>query len=623
MDEHARQPAMRDHRARRLPARIFLSSQAEKPGEIRRALLDSAVSDGWISLLVNVNTAIFAGLIALTADFGALESLVFLGMQLSFTFIGMVTLLFLQIRRQSDRTVGPRLSEGLLTFTDILLMVGWGFGVLLFASPLEYERSLLVIVLITTAGIAGSALNARLLPALIVGRIILFAPSFFYFAQEQPPFWGLLLCTIIFAMAVSIGIGYAIHVQHLNEANLGVKLRETSVLLEQQSFSLERSMILEHQAQQKLLRETKLRERFLHSISHDLNQPLSALALYLKGLGAMKLSDAASGAVDAARQCLASARSLIRGVSQIAWITDNLPPARLEPVELGPVLKNAAGEVAPLAAEKSLSFQVVPSSLTVYADADFLKRVIRNLLHNAVQYTKSGGIVLGVRRHGDHAEIVVADTGTGISEEDQQHVFEAFYQARRNAGGETPNVGLGLSIVSSLVGAMNGEVRISSREGSGSVFGVVLPLAWNPGIPAPADSSSQEYERVNDPQVNGSVLLAEDNPDYLASVGAMLRGLGYAVETAHSTAEIAAIDADSLADKDFVILDFDLGNGVTAFDIIARTGAPDMPPCLVISLYDDPNMIFQIKELGGRFLKKPFDRAALETTLKVLAKSRS
>lgn len=607
-------------RDRRLPQRIFLLSQAERPEEIKKSLLDSAVSDGWINLLVNINTAIFVGLIALTADFGALQSLGFLGIQLTFTFVGTVIFLFLQLRRQSNRLVGAGATEKLLTLSDFLLMASWGFGVLLFLSPLHYDRSLLTIVLLTAAGISSAALNAKLLPTLIMGRIILFLPSLVYYLNVQPPFWGLLICTLFFACAVSIGIGYAIHVQHLHEANLAFKLRETSVLLEQQSFSLERSLLLEHQAQNRILKETKLREQFLHSISHDLNQPLGALGLYLNDLENQDLPERTRASLVSAGQCLGSARSLIQSVSQLAWIEEHLPPPTLTDVALQPLIARLVAEAATVARSKGLQLVTIATSVHVRADADFLERVLRNLVHNALQYTATGRVVIGVRRRvGAQAEIVVADTGMGISTEDQAHIFEAFFQTDTAKSRQAGNVGLGLSIVHDLVSAMNGRITLKSIEGRGSMFGVVLPASEN--APRPGRAKPVEHpEKTDTGKSLGRVLLCEDREDYRRTISAMLTDLGYAVDSAATPAELAAIDGEALATYHTLILDFDLGNGVTAFDILNRCDPGRLPAYLIISQYDDPNTIFEIKERGGRFLKKPFDTSDLEITLRVLEK---
>lgn len=605
-----------------LPKKIFLLSQADSPAEIKLALLESAVFDGWIGMLININTAIFVGLIALTAGFGPIASLTFLTVQITFTIIGTVILLFLQIRQQSNRPVQSNIAERLIIFADLLVMFGWGFCILLFMSPLIYERMLLIIVLTTAAGIGSATLNSRLLPALILGRIILFLPSIAYCFWEQPPFWGLLICTLLFATIVSIGIGYAIHIQHLNEANLAYKLRETSVLLEQQSFALERSLSLENQAQERVLKETKLRENFLHSISHDLSQPLSALGLHLNNLAHQRLPKIANASTAAAQQCLRSAKGLIESVSQLAWIKENLPAPKLENTDIHALISRLVDELRPVVEDAGLQLTYVPTSVFVRADPEFLERVLRNLAYNAVQYTAKGRISIGVRRRsGGLAEIIVADTGLGISRGEQQHIFNAFYQIDALKVRQSGNVGLGLSIVSDLVSAMDGQITLQSREGKGSRFGVVLPLAADAQKFREQNSEVPTAITHSASGTNQRILLVEDSPHYQTTIAAMIQGLGYNVETIGEQSEIMSVSNEELENSDFLIVDFDLGGGLTAFDFLARSPSNLMPKCVIISQYDNPDMILHIKDQGGRFLKKPFVTEDLEMALRVVEKS--
>lgn len=605
-----------------LPKKIFLLSQADRPAEIKLALLESAVFDGWIGMLININTAIFVGLISLTAGFGPIASLTFLTVQITFTIIGTVILLFLQIRQQSNRPVQSNIAERLIIFADLLVMFGWGFCILLFMSPLIYERMLLIIVLTTAAGIGSATLNSRLLPALILGRIILFLPSIAYCFWEQPPFWGLLICTLLFATIVSIGIGYAIHIQHLNEANLAYKLRETSVLLEQQSFALERSLSLENQAQERVLKETKLRESFLHSISHDLSQPLSALALHLNNLAHQRLPRVANASTAAAQQCLRSAKGLIESVSQLAWIKENLPAPKFESTDIHALISRLVDELRPVVEDAGLQLTYVPTSVFVRADPEFLERVLRNLAYNAVQYTAKGRISIGVRRRpGGFAEIIVADTGLGISPNEQQQIFNAFYQIDALKVRQSGNVGLGLSIVSDLVGAMNGKITLQSRKGHGSRFGVVLPLAADTPQFREQDSEVPTPVTHSASPANQRILLVEDSLHYQTSIAAMIQSLGYSVEIIGERAEIMGVSDDKLENSDFLIVDFDLGGGLTAFDFLARSPSNLMPKCVIISQYDNPDMILHIKDQGGRFLKKPFMPQDLAMALHVVEKS--
>ena len=549
-------------------------------------------------------------MISLTADFGAVNSIIFLVLHFCTTLIGTVVILYLQIQQQNNKPIRPGVSEFLLTFVDLLVMAAWGFGILLFLSPEYFDRSLLVIVLLTAAGIGAATLNSRLLQSLILGRVLLFLPCIAYFLIEQPPFWGLLICTLFFATLVSIGIGYAVHVQHLNEANYGLKLKEVSVLLEQQSFSLERSLLLRHEAQTRLLKETKLRERFLHSVNHDLNQPLSALALYLNELQAKTKNDCKE-TVEAAQQCLLSAKTLIQGMSQLAWISEHLPPPKTTSVPLQPLMLQIAEDTRLLAAEKNVKIICMPTSLSVRADAEYLERVLRNLVHNAIQYSNNGRIILGVRhRANQFAEIIVADDGLGISEEHQEKIFDEFYQIDTHTSRRVGNIGLGLSIVKDLVSAMNGTVTLSSVEGKGTQFGVKLPgTRTQTNLLEQNKRDSKAYSPAK------RVLLIEDQKEFLIEISDMLDASGYDTETATTIDEIKAITGDNLRLYDYLVIDFNLGENLTALDILNRSAENLYPHTLIISQYDNPELVFTVKENGGRFLKKPFSTSDLQDAL--------
>jgi signal transduction histidine kinase len=115
--------------------------------------------------------------------------------------------------------------------------------------------------------------------------------------------------------------------------------------------------------------------------------------------------------------------------------------------------------------------------IALSGDEDLLKRMILNLLDNAVKYTPAGGeISLTLERQNGNAQIVVRDTGIGISEQDQLRVFDRFYRVDKARSRALGGAGLGLSIVRWIVDAHGGKIQIHSSDGIGSVFTVELPL---------------------------------------------------------------------------------------------------------------------------------------------------
>lgn len=137
--------------------------------------------------------------------------------------------------------------------------------------------------------------------------------------------------------------------------------------------------------------------------------------------------------------------------------------------ELGALLKQIGTDFQPSASAKDLELKIVPSSLRVETDRNLLRRLIQNLVSNAIKYTRSGEVLVGVKRRGELAEIVIADTGIGIDDKKLTTVFQEFTrldEGKREAQG----LGLGLSIVDRLARVLQLELRVTSQRGRGRSF---------------------------------------------------------------------------------------------------------------------------------------------------------
>jgi len=576
-----------------LPDRIYLLSQAKRPGEVRKILVNAALTDGWMPLIVNMNMSIFVGMIALTAGYGPVAALEFLALHLTITTLAMVIYLALQYHRTSAHGIAPAVTERLLYANDVLLMLGWGAGLALFFDPSDQSRSLMLVILLAVAGIASAALNAKTLSNLLLGRLALFGPALIFVMAQQPVLWPLLSATLVGSAAFAIGIGYAVHVQLLNESNLVLTMRDANALVSRQAQELAQSARQEQQARDQLLKEARIRESFLHSINHDLSQPLSGLDMCLYTLGRHDLPGAARAPLQAAQRSLSTAKSLIRNVSELARMQGERPAPVLGAVSASEVLGHVAQEAAALAQKKGLSLRMVPTAARVWADPDMLARVLRNLVFNAVEYTVSGRILLGVRRRGGQIGLVVADTGIGIAPEHQPRIFDAFFRPSDTAPGEQPHIGLGLAIVRELTEAMGGQVRVASVPGRGARFEVRLPAARMP------------------PDQAGRVLLVEDRDDLRAELAQMLADLGQAVTAPTTPAEWQALPGQDLTGYDRIVLDFSILPGLTALDIL-RVCPPQLRRrALVISQFEDPETRALLAQMGVPFLRKPVTPAQL------------
>lgn len=235
-------------------------------------------------------------------------------------------------------------------------------------------------------------------------------------------------------------------------------------------------------------RADRAKIHFLAAISHDLRQPLQGLRLYLD------FADNRGGAVAAqalgaqARQSLEQMESLLASTLDLSMLDTGALDAQVRDVALGPVLMDLYQDFHGAAAKKGLDLVIVPTSLSVRSDPVLLRRILTNLVSNAIRYTLQGRVVVGVRRGGG-LRVLVADSGVGLEPEAVDRILGDEPSPDRH-GGSSQGLGLGLSIVRRMAGLLGHDLSVRSVPGRGSCFGVLLgpgacPVEAGPGV-APA-----------------------------------------------------------------------------------------------------------------------------------------
>jgi len=223
-------------------------------------------------------------------------------------------------------------------------------------------------------------------------------------------------------------------------------------------------------------------QRFIADASHELRTPLAVLR------GETEVALGRTRTVEEYQESLTLIQEEAERLSRIVedlFILARQPiqsPTALvkEPVSLTDVVKDCARAAQVLASRKGVRLKLEndSTSIALNADEELIKRMILNLLDNAVKYTPEGGeISLALEKHNGSAEIVVRDTGIGLSQTDQQRVFDRFYRVDKARSRALGGAGLGLSIVRSIVEAHGGNITIDSTPRHGSTFTVSLPLA--------------------------------------------------------------------------------------------------------------------------------------------------
>lgn len=352
--------------------------------------------------------------------------------------------------------------------------------------------------------------------------------------------------------------------------------------------------------------------RFLAAASHDLLQPLHAARLFSAALE----RGSASGQLDLIQKLnrsIDSAETLLRTLLDISKLDAGGIIPNAESIQLRPFLIGIAETMAPLAREKDLKIAVGPGDAIVHTDPGLLRSVVQNFLSNAIRYTQSGGILLGVRRRGSNARIDVIDSGMGIPEDKQSAIFNEFERLPNSAEG---GIGLGLAIVERTARLLDARISVRSMPGKGSRFSIALPSSAN----AVALDDRVVSERPLVPSAS-SILIVDDDEANIEALASYLAPQGHRIERA-VRAEQALSENRTF---DIALVDFNLGPGADGLDVAEQLlTKKNARIAALITAARREDYDARAQTLGIRVFRKPIivselDRWLAESQFKVAA----
>jgi PAS domain S-box-containing protein len=396
------------------------------------------------------------------------------------------------------------------------------------------------------------------------------------------------------------------------------------VELDRQTAAAERDRLLEAEraARGDAERASRIKDEFMAMVSHELRTPLNAILGWTQLMMHGK-NDAATveRGLDIISRNTRLQAQLISDLLDVSRIVSGKLQLEAQQVDLHGVVMDAIETMRQEADTKQVQLHPTldPQAGTVAGDPARLQQVLWNLLSNAVKFTPAGGrIDVVLRRNGASAELIVADTGTGIRPEVLPHVFDRFHQADRSITRRFGGLGLGLSIVKHLVELHGGNVVAeSSGEGHGATFRIRLPIstaAPSAHVAAPAGMESQPPVSLESMRV----LVVEDEPDTRDFLKRLLESHGAAVATAASAEEaLAALRGDP---ADVLVSDIGLPD-VDGYELMTRirTGTPDegsMIPAIALTAYARPEDRARALRSGYQtYLAKPVEPTELVMTI--------
>ena len=437
--------------------------------EIDRFLRLQFLERSFLSIVISINVTVLTVLVLIIAEISLQDSFIFC---LITTLSGFVCLL---IRHYIIKlgNFGFVAEFGIISM-NIIMAGSWGSLSFFIFDKENLNLIQLLLSLLACGGFAMVTLSGQRLSAVIAAALALFIPFVYLLIHNMPEDWGVYAAASCFCILVILGFGYTVFRQNEEQARLHLSLLAANEEINTKSKRLEQALIEADKANKRIQQEYGYRERVLRAVGHDLRQPINALDLFLYQLSKAGIDKTAFEIVNMCRDCTRSASKIIESLSQMAWLSGKIIPDIDQPLVLTPLFRRLCTEFQTEAAVKGIRIRSVPCSLLAIADDRLVERILRNYLSNAVRHTNQGGILLGARRRRHKVEVLCIDTGPGIPEEEQERIFEEFYQTRTESDQTPGMLGMGLAIVKELAELIEAEVLIRSDVGKGSTFGLVL-----------------------------------------------------------------------------------------------------------------------------------------------------
>lgn len=503
---------------------------------------------------------------------------------------------------KADRQNRQRKLWGTLLWVGVLLSgLTWGVWPLLFYTTFSPEYLLLVSTIFAGMAAVSASSGGVYLPSFLAFGIPLLLPlslTHLFSGRDSLALIGLLLI-----MFLALNIVIAIRSNRQNRALI--------------SSQLENHNLIESLAQEKRIADRAMvaKSNFLAAASHDLRQPLHAMGLFLSALRSREEDPQKMRIIDDMAKSADALNGLFNSLLDVSRLDAEIIEFNPVHVPASRVFDALRAQFEQQAIKKNVNLSIRAGDHVLYCDVILLERVLRNLLSNAVQYTGSGSISLYCDDCADGSKrITLEDTGIGIPAEFAEDVFSEYYQLNNPARDRSKGLGLGLSIVRRLCDLMDLTLQMSSEDGNGTVFRLVVPSG---------DGSltlEQSLPSIRKIEHGRRVLVIDDENQVLQSMRHMLEGWGCEVLLAESARDALRLLALNGETPDIIVSDYRLAenlNGVDAVAAIRESVNADIP-AIVVTGDTSPARLKEVKDTGLQLLHKPVQPNDLHESMQLL-----
>jgi PAS domain S-box-containing protein len=374
---------------------------------------------------------------------------------------------------------------------------------------------------------------------------------------------------------------------------------------------------LADQARESADRANQGKSRFLATASHDLRQPLQAISLINGALRRITGDADIIEALSQQDQAIGAMSRLLNALLDISKLESGAIKPEPTDFKVAALFEELRTEFSGIAANKGLQLEIDTCQDTAHSDPSLVGQVLRNLVSNAIKYTREGWVRLRCLHEATFIRIEVLDTGIGIPADQLPYICDEFYQVGVPSNASRDGYGLGLSIVQRLVSLLTLKLDVRSEVGRGSTFALLLPASH--GQSAMADHDTGRY-RTYEPQIGTArVLLVEDDPAVRGATRMLLKVEGYRVTAVGSLAEALQHVREGNG-IDLLVTDYHLSDGELGTQVIAALrGSLALPLKTVLMTGDTSTAVAELpRDPYLKVASKPINADELLTLLRAL-----
>lgn len=420
----------------------------------------------------------------------------------------------------------------------------------------------------------------------------------------------------------------------MDQQGLGFSLFQTAINLESQidrrTSELTSTLASLNRANHELETAKNLAEKanlnksqLLAAASHDVLQPLNAAQLLISSLFSVQSCDEGQRLCGQIERSLDTMTTLLNSLLYMSRLDAGAVQPEWQSVSLLTLFGSIESDFQPIAQSKEIELRVRHNNLFVHSDPTMLRRIVQNMIANAIEYTTEGGVLLSANKIGDHIHIRVADTGCGIDSQSYKIIFEEFYRGSSSQQSiqQQNSAGLGLAIVARMIDTLNHTITVNSEINRGSCFRLSLLAAEHNAtvLESTTITTKSQIDSIekSDALLQTRILFVENDFIVLDAMDTLLKKWGCDYRLASSTQEALSALADKVWQPDLILADqhLDAGETGSATVELVRTLVGRKVPAIIVTANPSTQLAKNAQQLDIEVMLKPIKPAQLRALL--------